>query len=333
MTRNQLLIVAALTIGVILEFCLIGIVAVSRLEMMTGQQVAAVIETRTPTVTRTPTDTRTPTAVSSPTPTATWVIQRYAPRPLRTVAARTPVPGPLQDGWVKASRVEALRFELDMKATGALTNLPGIPKGAREVTLMNLSGEANSGDAHFTLKGYIVSSLTNNPDKGIEFMLLGTKTYIHGPIVALGATANKWYWVGRRGIVGPGETNPSRSLSAQNPDWATFSKAGSEKLDSKRCDVYRAGREASDQFYYDFTSTELPYVIEIRDSGETKIWICDDGYMHQLRMDLVGHSVDYPDQKTGLEILVHFFDQNGNIKITAPPDAVPLEAPVPKSTD
>ncbi len=333
MTRNQLLIIGALTLGVILEFCLIGIVAINRIGMLTGQQVAAVVETRTPTATRTPTDTRTPTTVSSPTPTATWVIARYAPRPLRTVVPRTPVPGPLQDGWVKSYQAKSLRFELDMQVTGAVANLPGVPNGTRQLDLMNLSGESSGGDSHFTLKGFVVSSLSIDPNKGIELMSVGNKTYLHGPIVPLGAPGDKWYWGRRRGLWGPDETNPSQTLSKQNPDWATFTKAGNEKLDGKGCEVYRAGKEASDQFYYDFTASELPYVVQELDRGETKIWICDDGYMHQLRMDLEGHSLDYPKQKTGLEIRLHFFDQNGNIKITAPADAVPLEGYVPNSTD
>ncbi len=82
MTKNQWMVVLALALGVVLEFCLLGIVAVNRFSTLTAQNVAAVVETATREPTRVKaTATRRIENTRTPEPTATWVIQPKTPAP------------------------------------------------------------------------------------------------------------------------------------------------------------------------------------------------------------------------------------------------------------
>lgn len=56
-----------------------------------------------------------------------------------------------------------------------------------------------------------------------------------------------------------------------------------------------------------------------------KIWICADGYFHQLEMTLKGKSKTAPSQTMGMRILAHMYDFNGTVTITPPPNAKPFK--------
>ena len=71
MTRQQSTIVVFLAIGVFVEFCLIGALAIMRFKALTTPEVAVVVGTPTPT--RTVTSTSVPTTVQS-TPAAVFSI-------------------------------------------------------------------------------------------------------------------------------------------------------------------------------------------------------------------------------------------------------------------
>ncbi len=61
--------------------------------------------------------------------------------------------------------------------------------------------------------------------------------------------------------------------------------------------------------------------------AEIKAWICEDGYLHQFRMNLAGYDENMPDQKMGIDFFIHLYDFNSDIAISAPTDAIALEAP------
>ncbi len=335
MTRNQWLIIAALAVGVVLEFCLIGFVALNRLPVLMGQQVAAIVETPPASATAKPTDlpaptaTQTPTAVPSPSSTPTLVVQS----PGSFVSNRTPyphVPGPIQDAWDKMTQAKSMRFNMEMTMKGDLGALPGMTQPGQDLPMMSIVGETNGKDSHLVMKGLIAVFLTNDPTKSLEFMTVGGKSYVHGPMPMFGAPEDKWY-------VGDGNgsfnmtsgQDPVDTFKQQNQDWTKFKKAGTEKLDGRSCDVYAADKDAAWDFFnqFDTQQTQMPENIDQLLSAEIKVWVCDDGYLHQMRVSMDGTSKDKPNDKVSILMLMHFSDLNGNVKITAPLNPAPLQAP------
>jgi hypothetical protein len=115
----------------------------------------------------------------------------------------------------------------------------------------------------------------------------------------------------------------------ENMDLNGFRKTGSETLDGQRCDVYTADKNSSLELFRSLNTSGAPNqdALGALDNAETKIWICDDGYFHQLAMNMEGHSQSNPAQKTAIQLKMRVFDLNANIKITAPANAAPMQAP------
>ncbi len=332
MTRSQWLIIGGLTVGVILVFSVAGVLAISTVQGLALQQAAAPTEQVRAVSTATPAATATPRPTATPEPTATWV---FAPRSVATPAAGTRVSGPLQDAWDKTSKAKSYRFEFDLGMKGDLGSLYGGSGGVQEMSLLMLSGEANGRDSHYNMKGWIAAFMGADPTKGLEMTSLGDKVYVRGPAMLLGAPEAKWY-------VGSGDRLPSGSgaqpndmvtgLRAGHLDWGGFNKGSSETLDGKRCDVYTGDRETSLRFFGELASlggsaSMNQYQLSELDNAETRVWVCSDGHLHQLRISLEGSTGSRSDQTATIMLRMHIYDQDASIKITAPPNAVPLQAP------
>ncbi len=324
MTRNQWMLVSILAAGVFIEFCLIGALAIRQFKALTAPEVAALVETPTPTMTATPASTFTPTVAPSDTPTATWVIQRYAPRTLPTPHPR--VPGPLQDAWDKSSQPVPLRIELVLSAQGDLATFPSLKGYNPQTPLYDLTVESDGKNDHLLLKGFMASFISADPGKGLEMADVGDKVYIHGPVPYLGAPGNKWY-VGPRGVVSnSGAVESPDSFRRRNPDWTGFKKTGNQALDGKHCDAYVAGQDATGRFFQDLSPQTLPsQYFDALDNAQTQVWICDDGYMHQLSLTVEAHVPGNLNRKASFTMRFHFYDFGSTIKITAPASADPLE--------
>ncbi len=337
MTRTQWLIVAALGLGVVFEFCLIGFVGLNRLPVLTGQQAAVVVGTATvvplaaasPTDSPSPTATPTPTGLPSPSATATLVIQSAGRIFAGTQTPHPRVPGPIQDAWDKSTQAKSMRFIVEMTMKGDLGTMPGMTTPMQEFPLMSMSGETSGKDSHLIMKGFIAMFLTGDPTKSLEMMTVGGKSYVHGPMPLFGAPEDKWYVGGADSGLNMGSSeDPVQSFKGQNQDWSKFKKTGTEKFDGRSCDVYSADKEAAMEFFNEFSKqSQQSQSLDQLSNAELKVWVCDDGYFHQLRMSMEGSAKDKPNQKVSILMLIHFSDLNANIKITPPPSPAPLKTP------
>ncbi len=323
MTKTQLIIVAVLGVGVLLVLCFIPLIILSRIKADQFQAYYAQVTAEAlANPSATPTDTPPPTNTPLPTATPTFVLSRNRPRP--TAAPHTPVAGPLHDGWVKVSGLNTLRFEMDMGATGYVARLSGFPGYKDGLSLLYLGADMNGKDSHMVMKGYIMTVLNMDPNKGLEVISVGDKSYVKGPQPMLGAFDDKWYY-GPRSTVGATFDSPDL-YRGQDPDWAGFVKSRTETFDGIKCDVWTGGKEETFRFFNEFSNTGLDSnnSFDQLDRADTGIWLCADGYVHQISMILEGHPAGSASQKGGITTRLHFYDMNKPLKIAAPANTAPL---------
>lgn len=328
MTKPQLIIVAVLGICVLCVYCFGGVMVLQVLGSQPQQVAVAPVATTVPEPTEAPTPTATPTERA----TATRVFQPEAPAPTATrviqpVAAPS---GPLYAAWNKAGTAKVYRFEFDMTMKGALSSLTGTPGPAnQEMVFFNMTGATNGKDQQMSMKGLMGAFLGGDPTKGFETMTVGGKTYIHGPVPMLGATENKWYVSDNQSKVSPMQTDSLLGKTDPNMDWTLFKKTSSETIDKRKCDVYGADKAATLKMFSSLSLDEVPNkdALNNLDSADIKFWLCDDGYIHQLTMNMTGHDAKAPSQTFSFVIKIHLYDFDSNIKITAPANPAPLGNP------
>ncbi len=316
LTNNQFIIITLLVVGVALVLCFIPLVIIGRIksgELQAYYSAATAEALANPSAT--PTASLTPTPVT-PTLTPTFVLSGNRPR--ATIAPHTPVAGPLSDGWIKVSKARTLRFEMDLGATGYVARLSGLPGYKEGLSLIYLGADLSGNDNHMVMKGYIMTTLNMDPNKGLEILTVGDKSYVKGPQPMLGAFEDKWYY-GPRSTMGATFDSPDL-YRGQNLDWAGFDKVGTETLDGKKCDVYQGGRDATFRFFDELSGTSL----SAEDSfaqitrAETRIWLCPDGYLHQISIVLEGNPYTGSSQKGGITMRMHFYDMDKVITLAPP---------------
>ncbi|MBI4670467.1 MAG: hypothetical protein HY741_02195 [Chloroflexi bacterium] len=254
------------------------------------------------------------------------------PRPRVTVNPNNPAAVAIEASLRKLQDVKTMRFEIDLSMEGDFgADIPPDLVQDDRATLLGVMGALKNQDSHLVLKGLLSAMFGADPGKGIEFMSVGGKTYIRGPMPMFGVADDKWYVAEGSGSFSAGVVEPDQVMSGleDSLNLPGITKSGVEPLDGMSCDVYRADREATIAALQDLdqAQSQLPTTMDLAalEVAETKIWICADGYFHQLQMTVKGKSKDAPTQTVGMQVLVHMYDLNGNVTITPPPDAKPLE--------
>jgi hypothetical protein len=285
------------------------------------------------------------TATSVP-PTATSIPPTSAPSAIPPTSAATSsggagAPGSLSGALAKVKAATAFRMDMQVSANGAFgltldqtptASATPAPSSNQEITLFSISGEVNKKDSHFKMGGFVAAVLGVDPNKGMEIITVGDKSYIHGPVALLGATGDQWYEMPTQqaGAVEPPLTPDTflQSLSSNGMNPSDFQKTGSESLDNQSCDVYSAGKDVIAKGFQDLgQATGGSNNNQVIDSGDFRFWVCGDGYLHQMRLNVQGHDQNNPAQKGEFTMVMHLNDINGNISIQAPANAQPLQLP------
>lgn len=192
-----------------------------------------------------------------------------------------------------------------------------------------MSGEFKGEDSHFTLKGLLASFVGADPEQGMEVIVVGGESYVRGPVPLLGATEDKWYILeGEQGSVAepPVQTDDLfSSFAGSDADLSQLESQGTEELDGQQCTVYGADREATIELIQSSDPESLPFgAPEDVEDAQIKIWICEDGLLHQLQFSMEGTDQD-TQQEMAFDVLLHITEFNGDVTITAPEDAEPLQ--------
>lgn len=295
----------------------------------------------------TPSPTMIPTplsaSVSPALPTPARAVPALTPTPI-ILPATTPTPSAaagsdaetLVNALLRVKTATRYRFEVTIIGRGALTVGRSITSESgsepKEVILVSLQGAIRDQDAHLVISR--PTFLTANPDRPLEVIHVGGKSYLKGPLPLVGANQDTWY------ELAPQMSNPVQPallpgqvldlFGAEGLDPADL-KRGSESLDGQSCDVYSGDTSALLRALNRLeNATGATPNLDSIDRTEFMLWVCEDGYIHQVRLLIEGH--DKSDQKGSYQVLIKLSDWNGDIQITPPVDAQPLDGPFANPT-
>jgi len=338
MSRSQKIIIGVLVALILVTFAGIFVALISIYRQNRAAQIAALPEpTPFPTVVYPATYTAVPT-VPSPTFSAVGgapqngAALNKTPRPRATIDPNNPIAVAMSEAIKKSQAAKQGRFQMQFSMEGDLgSEIPAAYSQDGKVTLLALDGQVKDKDSHISFKGILATMLGANPDVGIEFMSVGGKTYLRGPLVFLGITDDKWYVATGANSFTPENTSPDQILSEfdGNLNWSGITLVGTEQLDGQNCRVYLADKMTTlggIQTMSDATN-QLPSNFDLNNirTAETKFWICDDGYFHQMTLNIQAQNKQDATKTVGLAIIVHMYDFDGNFEIHAPANAIPWD--------
>lgn len=272
----------------------------------------------TPTPTPVPTPTPRPTATPLPTPT---------PPP---AAASADV---IQGGMLAVTQADSYRIEVSFK-TNDITG-EGAPMASPDgmIEVISMKGEVAGKNSRVEIGGFFAVLLSGDPEKSAQFVTVDGKSYIRGPAPLFGATEDAWYELPDEQASSAGTvtldqfTGSLQQSGALDP--GSFTPGGFEMLDGQRCAIFIGDKETTIQLLSGVNQQgTLPFSLapEEVEQGETRLFICDDGRLHKMTIDLSGTPAGQT-EPTSLSMLIRLYDFNSDIRIVAPTDARPLAPP------
>lgn len=270
----------------------------------------------------------------------TWRVSAAQNSPPTPTAGPTPtVTGASQDAsslisnaLEKNEQARSYRVTLEIKSKDPAGN---------DSVLLAVTGEVNDQDVHWKASGVLAAVGGAGIDKGIEIISVGGTSYLHGPAPFLEAPEDKWYLVPQAAGLSS-SFHPLFYTSFLTSDLSGAQNAGAESLDDKQCDIYTTAKKATvNSFITTINGSPVALTEEqvaLFDVADTRIYICDDDYLHQIAVEIEAHDQRNPNQKAQFQALVHFSDFDQDIVITPPADAVavatrtPTAPPAPTAT-
>jgi hypothetical protein len=322
LTKSQMLIIVALVF--LNAAVLAGVVT-----LFTATPAAPEAAPVTPTtVAEAPTST--PTATPAP-PTATATLVMAEPKPTSAAA------GAIMEAMSKGKTAKSYRIDMSMSMKGDFGQLTAGSAKNQEVSLFSMSGEINGDDSHLIMKGIVGAMFSGDPSKGVEMTSLAGKSYVRGPAPLLGAKDNRWYVLNASDAASTksklGSADIYGNFLGKDQDLSVFAPAGTETLDGTKCSVYGANKQDALNALLGMGATseigqgEWSLIQDNIQSSEYKIWVCDDGYLHQMRINIQAQDQRQPQQAFGMKLLLHAYDFGSNLKVTVPANAIPAVSP------
>ncbi|MDL1895654.1 hypothetical protein FBQ82_05235 [Anaerolineae bacterium CFX7] len=281
----------------------------------------------------------TPTPTPLP-PTVTPVPPTAVPPTVAAPSDNSAASGALAQALLKTRDAQAYRVKLEITGKGDFAAADGAtatPNDAQPVTLVAIQGEVNQQDAHFSTQGFLNASLGRDPAKPFEVIMHNGNAYFKGPVPVIGAGEEKWYQAPPEiASIAQLPLSPEqflKSFSESGFEPADFKLAGAETLDGQACQVYAGDKSAVANAFSKLAGATgaTQQDLDAIESAEFKFWACADGYLHQVKMGIVGHDPNDPAQNGEFGLLLQLADLNGNITITPPADAelfvLPTEMP------
>jgi hypothetical protein len=270
---------------------------------------------------------------SAPAPVAvdpTMALAPSAPRPTKPPAA-TATPdkaAPLRAAIDRTKALASYHVTFRMGGTGQS------PAGAAQLgDLIHFTGAFNRGDVAFQYGG---SGAQTGSQGDLEVVTAGGQTYALGPLPLQGVTKAVWYALGTEP---PTATQPPLdiarilTMATERVQLSDFAPDGEERLHDLACARYRGGLAAAlgalDGMGRPTTpearaAEATPVAERMKAQGitfsaaEALVWICPDGYLHQMRVSMTGERKEQPGQPFTLTLEISVADPNGAITITTP---------------
>lgn len=249
------------------------------------------------------------TARASGTPTATAVSAGQA-RDLNAALAR-------------AQAVRSVRYEIESEVSYTLNDASAKEPG------LNARGEQDGTNRHLVVTGPMGE---RGDTATFEFIKLDGVTYVKGLSGLPGVDRAQWYiFPSELGNVtrdAPDYQTLLAGFSAEDFESASFRRDGEATLDGKSCAVWTAmNPDLAKRFVGLANSPEATAQLKTVVRAEFKVWICPDGYIHQLAGQVDGSDPQASTHKASVKWQFHMYDQDTVIKLEAPPNARLFQAP------
>ncbi len=248
-------------------------------------------------------------------------------KPTTPPASPTPAPvvkpfGDLfNDAMAKAKT--ATKYRMAMSFTIGATEAGQF----KETPFMVLEGYVVDQDMYQVFNGGMMNESLGGAK--IEMIQVGGKSYIKGMTFMGMADPNKWYLMSDTSQSSP-PVDPGDMFNMTGQDLKGLKdapkKVGNETLDGQSCEVWSWDMRAYYGNYMNFmTNPDAKKDLGIADKAESKSWLCADGYIHQVSMDIAGHDTANVAEKGSMKILTRMWDfNNASLSVKAPADAVPF---------
>lgn len=175
-----------------------------------------------------------------------------------------------------------------------------------------------------------------NPSDGVELTLMDRTVYARGPLPLPEAREPVWYVVDQQPAVGAiplMRADVALRLWTEQVDLNELRNEGPVALDDQACDLFSGGRgPALAALNGTGVSTrpgpERPVEEQMAgmevDQAEFKLWVCADGYVHQVEVHFAARQQADPAHTVKTTMLLHLWEYDGLLGVAAPIDPVPF---------
>jgi uncharacterized lipoprotein YajG len=219
----------------------------------------------------------------------------------------------------KTQGVQSYRLNYASQVTGS---------GMREPVKETLKGDFYAEDALYRYTGPANQSIQLDGDDEVQVAIVDGKSYVHGPVAAWGAPEDRWYIYSINSeaqLTPPSRLNLLIELLARRDLRLEFVKAGSEQLGSLSCERYNAEHDTAiaviNELSHPSTLTDVQQtIVTATPESYVSVWVCPDGYIHQIDIDV--HGTDPNELEQGYKLRLELSEVDAVPAITAPPDAI-----------
>ncbi len=194
---------------------------------------------------------------------------------------------------------------------------------------VSAQGEENGQNQHLAISGIITRS--GQPGT-YEFIKLEGITYTKGLGGIPGVNPAQWYRfpkeLGNVTRDAPSIKSLLTDFQVEDFHHANFVSSGKESLDGQTCNVWSAQNAKLAQGFIGIANnSEASNQLQVLDNSEFQVWVCADGYLHRITALAQGHNPNAINNKASVQLTLHIYDQNADIKITPPPNAQDFQLP------
>ncbi|MBI4758876.1 MAG: hypothetical protein HY783_07755 [Chloroflexi bacterium] len=256
-------------------------------------------------------------------PTATPSAAKPTPLPPATTPVPptlTPAPKLFGDLWTEALN----KAKTATKYRMAMSFVIGATEGGqfKEQPFIVMEGIVVDKDSHQTFTGGLLNDLLGGAK--IEMIQVGDKSYMKGMQMFGMTDPNKWYIMSDTSQSKP-PVEPDDMFNMAGQDLKGSKQVGTETLDGQACQVWAWDMKSIAALTGFLVAPEAKGEFSALDKAEVKSWLCADGYVHQVAMEIAGHDAKNPAEKGSMKIKTRMWDfNNPTLSVKAPEGAVPL---------
>lgn len=276
--------------------------------------------TSVPTATLRPTSTPRPTATLVPTAT-----------PVPTLAARpdSEAQAALLAGVAASAAAQHYRAMVQMLGYGAVGAV-GLGQPHEPMEVVGMQADFAGNDYAFTLTGVITAIYGHASAGGLQARRVAGQHYVYGPLPIIGAFQPTWYRLpDQRVAFASPPLYPAGLLALvanSGVDPSGFAPADTMQLDGMTCHRFISDRPAALAVLRSLGASGLTVDTnpEHIDSVGANLWVCPDGYLHQVEIAFAGTTPGDPAQPFDFTLTLHMYDFTAPVDVLAPQRAIDL---------